>query len=85
MKKYFFSIVLIFCGLWADACPACEKQQPKLLRGISHGGGPDSQWDYVIVWITVAIVLVTLFYSVKWLCKPGEKDKSHIKNFILNA
>ncbi|TAH02453.1 MAG: hypothetical protein EAZ15_05235 [Sphingobacteriales bacterium] len=85
MKKYIFSLLLIFYGLWADACPACEKQQPKILRGFTHGGGPDSQWDYVIVWITVAVVLLTLFYSVKWLYKPGEKGKNHIKNFILNA
>jgi hypothetical protein len=65
-------------------CDACKKQQPKLLQGITHGTGPDSSWDYVIVYMAVAIVLVSLFYSVKWLIKPGEKSSSHIKQFILN-
>lgn len=68
----------------AMACPACEKQQPKLLKGITHGAGPDSNWDYVIVIITAIIVLFCLFFSVKWLLRPGEKSKSHIKFSILN-
>lgn len=68
----------------ALACPLCEKQQPKILQGITHGGGPEHQWDYVIVWVTVAIVLSTLYFSVKWLIRPGEKSDTHIKRFILN-
>lgn len=85
MKKII--LLLLFClpGLIAFACPACEKQQPKLLKGITHGAGPGSQWDYVIVSIIALIVLVTLFYSVKWLFKPGEKSPNHIKQFILTA
>ena len=66
------------------ACPACEKQQPKLLKGITHGAGPDGNWDYVIVAIVVIIVLFTLFFSVKWLIRPGEQSQSHIKRLILN-
>jgi hypothetical protein len=65
-------------------CDACTKQQPKLLQGITHGTGPDSSWDYVIVYMAVAIVLFSLFYSVKWLIRPGEKSSTHIKQFILN-
>ena len=45
---------------------------------------PDSRWDYLIVWITVAIVLLTLFFSVKWMIRPGEKSGTHIKRMILN-
>jgi hypothetical protein len=55
-----------------------------MLKGITHGAGPESQWDYVIVWTTAAIVLLTLFFSVKWLIRPGEKSEDHIKRFILN-
>ncbi|MGY0039392.1 hypothetical protein [Pedobacter sp. NJ-S-72] len=73
----FFFIVSVF------ACPACEKQQPKLLRGITHGAGPDGNWDYAIITIAVIIVLFTLFYSVKWLVKPGEEAESHIKQIII--
>lgn len=71
-------------GSLSYACSACEKQQPELLRGITHGTGPQSQFDYFIIWIMVVITMATLFYSVKWLVKPGEKDKHHIKRFILN-
>ncbi|MBS1496787.1 MAG: hypothetical protein JSU03_04340 [Bacteroidetes bacterium] len=84
MKKLIALIAFILARYIGLACPLCEKQQPKLLQGISHGTGPQSQWDMVIVWSMVAIVLVTLFYSVKWLVKPGEKSNTHIKHFILN-
>ena len=84
MKKILLIIPLLAFGLVTWACPACEKQQPKLLRGITHGPGPSSNWDYVIVIATVFIVLVTLYYTVKWMIKPGEEDLNHIKRTALN-
>jgi hypothetical protein len=80
MRKLF----LLCNAVWALACPVCERNQPKILKGITHGAGPESNWDYVIIWTTVAIVLFTLFFSVKWLIRPGEKSDRHIKRFILN-
>ncbi|MBX3253487.1 MAG: hypothetical protein KF862_05045 [Chitinophagaceae bacterium] len=68
----------------AMACPVCERQQPEVLKGIVHGAGPESQWDYAIVWTMLAIVALTLFFSVKWLLRPGEKSDTHIKRVILN-
>lgn len=68
----------------AMACAVCERQQPKILRGITHGSGPESDWDYIIVLSVVFIVLFTLFFSVKWLVSPGEKSVNHIKRYILN-
>ena len=65
------------------ACEVCEKRQPKVLKGIAHGAVPESQWDYVIVWGIVAITALTLFYAVKWLIKPGEKEENHIKRMFL--
>ena len=84
MKRLLILLPFIFSSLASFACPACEKQQPKLLRGISHGAGPDSNWDMVIVWIVAIIVIFTLFFSIKFLIKPGEKSVSHIKRFILD-
>lgn len=84
MKKYFLTIILGLSAFAAMACEVCEKQQPKLLRGLVHGGAPQGPMDYVVVYIMVAVTLATLFYSVKWLVKPGEKSKTHIKHFILN-
>lgn len=84
MKKLVILLPFLLGALESFACPACEKQQPALLRGISHGSGPDSNWDMVIVWIIAIIVALTLFYSIKFLVKPGEKSESHIKRFILS-
>ena len=84
MRRMFLTILLQFNSLWMLACPVCERNQPKVLKGITHGAGPEGNWDYVIVWATVAIVLVTLFFSVKWLIRPGERSDQHIKRSILN-
>lgn len=71
-------------GLNALACATCELAQPKYLRGITHGAGPGSNWDLVIVSITSVIVVGTLFFSIKMLIRPGEKSATHIKHLILN-
>lgn len=84
MRRLILTISLLLNVLWAWACPVCERNQPKVLKGITHGAGPDSNLDYVIVWVTVAIVAFTLYFSVKWLIHPGEKSDGHIKRFILN-
>ncbi len=84
MKKVILFTIFILSQIIVLACPACEKQQPKLLKGITHGAGPGGNWDYVIVAIAVAIVLFTLFFSVKWLIRPGEQSQNHIKRLILN-
>lgn len=85
MKKkiiILFALVLQISAMMA--CPTCERQQPKILRGIVHGLGPEDSWDYVIVWTIAIVTLITLFFSIKWLIKPGEKNKEHIKYFIIN-
>lgn len=69
----------------AIACELCEEQQPKWLKGVIHGPGPQSTWDYVIMIISVVIVLVVLFFSIKFLIKPGEKNPSHVKYSIFNT
>ncbi len=84
MVRIPLTLTLVLLNAALLACPVCEKQQPKLLRGITHGAGPESNWDYVIIWITVGIVLASLYFSVKWLCKPGEAEKNHIKHIVLN-
>ena len=83
--KYQLTLLAFFClNVALYACPACEKQQPKITQGLTHGGGPGSNWDWVIIAVISLITLVTLFYSVKFLVKPGEKNDNHIKQSILN-
>lgn len=83
MKK---SVTLIFILMYtfSKACDACKLQQPKITQNITHGTGPESQWDWLIVFLVTAITILTLFYSVKFLVKPEEKKKSHIKKTVLN-
>ena len=85
MKKLSFTWLVMMIQAVLVACPTCERQQPKILRGVLHGTGPESKWDYLIVAITIAITLFTLYFSIKWLIKPGEKGNQHIKYFILNT
>ncbi|GAA4300672.1 hypothetical protein [Compostibacter hankyongensis] len=84
MKRLFFLLCLLLTASAAMTCPVCDTRQPAALRGITHGTGPESRWDYLIVWAMVAIVLATLFFSVKWMIRPDEGGEDHIKNFILN-
>lgn len=80
----YISLLFILTNLTALACPICEKQQPKVLQGITHGAGPQSNWDWLIIAIITIITLLTLFYSLKYLIKPGENNTNHIKQSILN-
>ena len=83
--KYLFTLLAFLCGsLLAFACPACEKQQPAITKGITHGGGPASNWDWVIIAVISIITILTLIFSMKFLIKPGEKSDDHIKKSILN-
>ena len=84
MKRLLILLAFIFTSIGAFACPVCEKQQPAVLKGISHGTGPQSNWDMVIIWATVLLVILTLYFSIKFLVRPGEKNEDHIKRFILN-
>lgn len=83
MKKSITVFLLILFRLNCLSCPVCDQRQPKVLQGITHGSGPEGNWDYVIIAIAAAIVVFTLFFSVKWLIRPGESADDHIKRFIL--
>lgn len=84
MKKICLLLGMLSITLATMACPVCEKNQPRLLKGITHGAGPGSQWDYLIIFIMTGIVLGTLLVSLKYLIRPGEKNNRHIKNLVLN-
>ncbi|MFD1630218.1 hypothetical protein [Pseudopedobacter beijingensis] len=84
MKRLFITLPILLLGITTIACPVCEKQQPKILKGITHGTGPQSNWDFVIIAFVVVLVIATLFFSLKFLFKPGEKSEQHIKNLFIN-
>jgi len=86
MKKRFILLFMLFLFeriVWA--CPVCEKQQPAITRGFTHGIGPQSNWDWLIISLIAAITVFTFIFSLKFLLKPGEKSRNHIKNSILDG
>ncbi|GAB3926377.1 hypothetical protein [Larkinella terrae] len=83
MKKYGILLITLIVALPGLACPICDENQSKVLGRITHGTGPESQWDYVIIGVMMLIVLLTLFFSIKWLLYPAEKADNHIKRRIL--
>ena len=83
MRKINFIIIMSLLQIVSFACPVCERNKPKILRGITHGSSPDSNWDYVIVFAMIVIAIATLFYSIKWLINPKEKNGNHIKYSFL--
>lgn len=84
IKKIIILNILFLAITNSYACPVCERNKAKILQGITHGSNPNSNWDYVIVLAMIGITIVTLFYSIKWLIKPKEEDKTHIKYSLLN-
>lgn len=84
MRKIIVLITILLTRQVVFACDVCKKQQPKVLQGITHGTGPQSNWDYVIVIAVGLLVVATLFYSLKSLLKPQEQSLNHIKYSILN-
>ena len=82
--KTIFLILSLFTSPIVFACDVCKKQQPKILQGITHGTGPQSNWDYVIVTAVALLVAFTLYFSIKCMIIPKERSTSHIKYFVLN-
>ena len=82
-KKLIVTTLIIAIPFLTMACPTCERNQPKILKGIVHGSGPESNWDYISMYLISIITIITLFYSIKYLIKPGEKNTDHIKFTIL--
>ena len=85
MKKIILIIFSIIMYQWVSACPVCEQSQPRIFRGITHGAGPGSNWDFVIIAAAMTVVTFCLFFSIRYIFKPGEKNSNHIKNSIFNT
>lgn len=84
MKKQTIIFILLFIAYppILFACDLCKKNQPKGLENITHGEGPSGNWDFVIIWSAVILVVITLFFSIKYLVRPKENDPGHIKNIV---
>lgn len=76
-------LLLVTANVSTFACEACNVNQPKILRNITHGGGPQSNWDYFVVIMMVLITIYTLFATIRCLINPKESKYNHVKNEIL--
>lgn len=82
--KFLITAFLLVYTKIIFACEVCDRNQPAITKGWTHGAGPGSSWDWVNISIMSIITLLTLIFSIKFLVKPGEKGKDHIKRQILN-
>ena len=82
--KFILILLVLILNKESFACDACNKMQPKLTRGITHGAGPDSYLDWLWISMVFAIAIYTLVKSVKYIAKPNEDQSNHIKYHILD-
>ncbi len=76
-------LFLVASSMTTFACEVCNKNQPKILRNITHGSGPQSNWDYFVVITMVLITIYTLYATIRCFASPKESKYNHIKNTIL--
>ena len=84
-KVFLLTFSLVFLANVASfACEACNQNQPKILRNITHGSGPQSNWDYFVVIVMVLITVYTLYATIRcFLTRKTEVKYNDIKNTIL--
>ena len=85
LRKWLFLGMALLAAPATWACEVCQQNQPKALQGITHGPGPQGNWDYAIILVGVIIVAFTLYYSLKFLIRPGETHPDHIKNIVVDG
>lgn len=80
MKKIVFFLLNVFVGLNAVFAQHGGHEQG------GHGDvsfqKPDQVIADIIIWVSVAVVLITLVLTLKYLFWPKENDPNHIKNII---
>ena len=83
MKWAILITFLVFQSPILMACEACNKNQPKLLQGITHGAGPEGWWDYFVVVIMVVVTIYSLYATIKCFVVTKEVKYKSIKNLIV--
>jgi uncharacterized BrkB/YihY/UPF0761 family membrane protein len=76
-QKLTFLFLLIINFSWAQVC---NTKPSKIFFNskVTHG-----EIDWIIVGVVSLIIIYTLIFSIKYLAKPGEEKKNHIKYSIL--
>ncbi len=61
----------------ATGCPLCKKNQPAGFANITHGVGPQNGFDYVMLYGSIGVVLVTLGLLGWYVFRPGQQTVQH--------
>lgn len=82
MKKNLFTLLaILLAALPALACPLCAKNQPKGFANITHGAGPGGPFDYVMLYGSIVVVVLTLGLFLRFLLRPeGHRNQARRKH-----
>ncbi|MFC7671369.1 hypothetical protein ACFQT0_31150 [Hymenobacter humi] len=50
-----------------------RENQPKGFAGVTHGVGPGGAFDYVMLYGSIAVVVVTLMLFFRFLLRPDNR------------
>jgi hypothetical protein len=70
-------LATLLLALPALACPLCAKNQPKGFANITHGVGPGGPFDYVMLYGSIAVVVLTMGLFLRFLVRPdGRRNQA---------
>lgn len=81
-NKLIITVFFLLFHLNSFACELCKKQQPKGFENITHGNGPETIWDYWILYGSIGIVILTMILFLKYSLKPNNKSFQYTDNQI---
>ncbi len=55
-----------------------------LNKSMHMNGGPNGIFDHIVLGASILIVIIVIFFTLKFFIKPGEKQITHIKRIILD-
>lgn len=70
MKKNLLLLVSLLVSLPIWACPVCDKRQPKGFAGITHGVGPSGVFDYLMLYGSILVVVLTAGLFIRFALWP---------------
>ncbi len=78
MKSRFLALLFCLLSAWSLACPLCQKRQPKGFANITHGTGPENLFDYVMLYGSIVVVVLTLGLLIYYSIKPKSADQQPV-------
>lgn len=78
-KLFITGFFWIIAANLLTACPLCKKRQPVGFADITHGTGPESVFDYWMLYGSIGVVILTLFLFIRFTIKPETAAMRHSK------